>query len=105
LATPETVLLSEVNMSKHPTGTASLYRTRQAAPKHYVNADSNMVCQPIYRGFRLTCPGSTIEAVMRQIDAWWADAYLRADTPIARELVLMSEQQQRIAPKDWSTAP
>ena len=89
-------------MAKNPAGVTGLYKTRQST-KHYVNADSTMQCSPIYRGFSISCLGVEIEAIKRDIDRFWSDAYVYAASPAARELALMQEQQQRRVPKEWPT--
>jgi hypothetical protein len=88
-------------MPKHTSGTTSIYRTRQTTGKRVYNTDSQMLCEPIYRGFAIACLGSEIEAVKRAIDAYWSSAYAAADSPATQALVLMDERQQRDAPKEW----
>jgi hypothetical protein len=101
LAAPKTILLSEVIMSKHPTGTASLYRVRQTTGNRADSTDSKMQCSPTYRGFAISCLGGEIETIKRAIDAHWSEAYAAADSPAARVCVLMDERQQRDAPREW----
>ena len=88
-------------MPRNNTNTASIYRPRSSRidPGHVAERDLGFIA-PGYRGWKLSCTGSEIERLKREIDDHWLNRYLAAETP-ARVAVLMAERQMRNAPEDW----
>jgi hypothetical protein len=62
------------------------------------------IISPVYRGFKIHCIGSEIEAKKRAVDRYWSDRYNLAVSPAEKVQSLMEERAMRDAPLEWTGA-
>jgi len=83
------------------TNTASIYRHRKDLG-HVASHDLQGIIAPHYRGFKLACLASEVEAAKRKVDTYWDARYQAEATPAGRVAVLMEVRAMRSEPKNWT---